>query len=199
MANFRAVGTAVLAEATSYTQRVYELLELTVYDTDISADYTSYITNAPFNITIGGNTYIALGGMLGFSEIEENSDFTITQVTVSLQGLQSQDVSLFLRANYTDRPLKIYRVWLDTAQQTVGSPLLIFDGRIDRPIINDDGRSCTVGCTASSHWADYDRRAGRHTNFDEQIYWSLRMVNPSTDKGFEFTGNSIKDLKWGSK
>lgn len=199
MANFRDVGTEVLKQATSFTQRVYELLELTVYDTDISANHTAYITNAPFNITIGANEYVAVGSMLGFSEIEENSDFTITQVTVSLNGLQSADVALFLRANYTDRPLKIYRVWLDVDQQTVGNPLLIFDGRIDRPVINDDGKSCTIGCTASSHWADYDRRAGRHTNYDEQIYWSLQMASPSTDKGFEFTGNNIKDLKWGSK
>lgn len=199
MANFRDVGTSVLAEATSITQRVYELLELTVYDTDASADHTAYITNAPFNLTIGGNEYVAVGSMLGFSDIEENSDFTITQVTVSLNGLQSADVALFLRANYTDRPLKIYRVWLNTAQQVVGNPLLIFDGRIDHPVIQDDGQRCTIGCTASSHWADYDRRAGRHTNYDEQIYWSGKMASPNVDKGFEFTGNNIKDLKWGSK
>lgn len=198
MANFRGMTTAVVAEATSLNQRVYELLELTVFDTDLNADYTSYVTNAPFSITVLGNTYTALAGMLGFSDVEENSDFTITQVTVSLAGLQSADVSMFLRANYTDRPLKIRRVWLSTSQQVLGTPLLIFDGRIDRPIISDDGKSCVIGCTASSHWADYDRRAGRHTNFDEQIYWSQSMQNPSIDKGFEFTGNNIKDLKWGN-
>ena len=199
MANFRGMSASTVAEATSFTQRVYELLEITVYDTDISANYTSYVTNAPFDISTGGNTYRGVGNMLGFSDVEENSDFTITQVTVSLVGLQSADVSLFLRANYTDRPLKIRRVWLDNSQQPVGSALLIFDGRIDRPIIQDDGKTCTIGCTASSHWADYDRRAGRHTNFDEQIYWSQKMTSPNTDKGFEFTGNTIKDLKWGSK
>lgn len=199
MSNYRGATTPLISQITSLSQRVYELVSLTVYDLDLSADYTSYFTNAPFPITYGGNVYRATGGMLGFSDVEEHSDFTISQVTVSLNGLSSKDVKHFLRANYTDRPLKIYRVWLDTANQVVATPMLIFDGRIDKPIINDDGRSATIGCTASSHWADYDRRAGRHTNYDEQIYWSMKMSSPSTDKGFEFVSVNTKDLKWGSK
>ena len=193
MSNYRGANTTLIKEVTSLSQRVYELVSLTVFDITLNQDYTSYFTNAPFPITVGGHTYRAIGGMLGFSDVEEHSDFTISQVTVSLNGLASKDVALFLGANYTDRPLKIYRVWLDTSNQVVSDPMLIFDGRIDKPIINDDGKSATIGCTASSHWADYDRRAGRHTNFDEQQYWF------PGDKGFEFVSVNTKDLKWGSK
>jgi hypothetical protein len=195
MSNFRGVATdaALRKRITAFTQRVYELVELTVYDTTTSADYTARVTNAPFDLTIGGLTYRAVGNILGFSDIEEATDFTISSVTVTLNGINSADVKLFLTARYVDKPIKIYRVWLDERNIVVSSPLLIFDGLINNPVISDDGARVTIGVEASSHWAAYDRRNGRHTNFDEQQFWF------AGDLGFEFVASESRDLKWGSK
>lgn len=190
--NYRGLSTDTLNKATALTQRCYEMVGISVFDPDANQVVTSRISNCPFNLTVNGHTVYGIGNILNFTDVEEAADFSITQVTVSLNGLLNTDVRFFMNANYTDRPLKIYRVWLDDSNQIVGSPLLIFDGRIDHPIISDDGKSCTIGCTASSHWADYDRKAGRHTNFDEQQYWF------GGDLGFEFSGDSTKDIKWGS-
>ena len=193
MANYRGVSSDTRKQITAFRQRVYELVEVTVYDTDAGADYTAYISNAPFDITTMGHTYRAVGSVLGFSDIEENADFSITSCTVTLNGINSQDVKLFLTANYTDRKIKIYRVWLKDDNTIAGSALLVFDGRINSPVISDDGGKCTIGVQASSHWADYDRRNGRHTNFDEQQFWF------PGDKGFEFVALESRDLKWGSQ
>jgi hypothetical protein len=192
MANYRGVSSDTRKRITALKQTVYELLEVTVYDNTTSSNYTAYITNCSFDITTNGHTYRAVGTMLGFSDVEENSDFTITQCTITVNGINSQDVKLFLTANYTDRKVKIYRVWLNEDNAVAGSALLIFDGRINTPVISDDGGKVTIGIQASSHWADYDRRNGRHTNFDEQQFWF------PGDKGFEFVALESKDLKWGS-
>jgi hypothetical protein len=133
-----------------------------------------------------------VGPFLQFSEIQESSDFQITNVTVALGGMRSEDLALFLENQYIDQPLKIWRYWLDEDGRMVGDPVLIFDGRIDKPTITSDpDGSVSIGCSAASQWVDYSRTNGRHTNNSEQNYYY------SGDTIFKYAADSIKDLRWG--
>ena len=43
----------------------------------------------------------------------------------------------------------------------------------------------------ASHWADFEKKAGRFSNNNSQQYFF------SGDVGFEYAANTVKDLKWG--
>lgn len=183
--------------------KFFELLYLRVRDTGTSALEHTFISNAPYDISVdtsissmgiglGVQTFTALGPFLQFGNVDETADFQINSVTITLGGVRDSDLELFLGNQYLDQPMKIFRVWYDDSGTRIGDPVMIFDGRIDKPVISDDPENgITIGCAASSQWVDYERRAGRHTNPSEQ-----RFFFP-TDTGFKFANIAIKELKWG--
>jgi hypothetical protein len=75
----------------------------------------------------------------------------------------------------------------------VADPILIFEGRMDSPVIdeNPDDGSCTVTVSASNAWVDFERLSGRHTNHEEQ-----QIFFPG-DKGFEFVSAVTSEITWG--
>ena len=183
--------------------KFFELLYIRVRDTGTSSYEHTYISNAPYDITVDTNlssmgigngvqTFTALGPFLQFGNVDESADFQINSVTVTLGGIRDTDLALFLDNQYLDQPIKIFRVWYDGNGAMIDNPVMIFDGRIDKPVISDDpANGITIGCAASSQWVDYERRAGRHTNPSEQKFFF------PTDTGFKFANIAIKDLKWG--
>jgi hypothetical protein len=56
---------------------------------------------------------------------------------------------------------------------------------------NPDEGSCTIAISATSHWVDFERRPGRHTNHAEQQVWF------PGDLGFEFSSEIVKEIRWG--
>ena len=183
--------------------KFFELLYIRTRDTGTSTLEHTYISNAPYDITVdtnissmgigqGTQTFTALGPFLQFGNVDESADFQINSVTVTLGGVRDTDLALFLDNQYLDQPIKIFRVWYDGSGAMIDDPVMIFDGRIDKPVISDDpANGITIGCSASSQWVDYERRAGRHTNPSEQQYFY------AGDTGFKFANIAIKDLKWG--
>ena len=196
------------------TLQAYELLQVILDDSDVNQQY--YLTNAPRNITYAGNTYLAVGAVLQFSEVEETQVFGITEVTISLAGVPLHDlddpdnpgerlnfISEFLQNRYVDKPLRIYRAYMDndTLITDSGTPavLQLFDGRIDSPAIEDaENETTVVAVKASSHWVDFERRGGRRTNENEQRntrnYADTEFF--SDDRIFEFSHDSQKDITW---
>jgi hypothetical protein len=205
MAN-RGLDSDQLVYSAAQSVKFYEMLYVRTRQSGGSDyDYT-YLTNGPGDISVdatqatamgideeqGGHKFLAVGPFLQFSEIQESSDFQITNVTVALGGMRSEDLALFLENQYIDQPLKIWRYWLDEDGRLVGDPVLIFDGRIDKPTITSDpDGSVSIGCSAASQWVDYSRTNGRHTNNSEQNYYY------SGDTIFKYAADSIKDLRWG--
>tara|TARA_R100001440_G_scaffold50040_1_gene70017 strand:+ start:427 stop:1083 length:657 start_codon:yes stop_codon:yes gene_type:complete len=173
-----------------------------------------FITNAPHDVTISdtdsaGNTanetFTSIGGFLAFSQIDENRLFTTSEITVSLVGIPAfgktvddgsgnsvelNFIQQFLNYDYVDQPVRIYRVFFDDEVTNLGS-FLMFDGRINAPVIEDDPADTTiVAATCSSHWVDYERTTGQITNDNRQqnLY--------TGDRGFQFANKVIQDIKW---
>jgi len=195
------------------TLQAYELIEIIIDVSD--PDLIFRLTNAPRDITYDGNLYYAVGAVLQFSEVEETQVFGITEVTVSLAGIPLHDlrdtdtgekrnlISEFLEYKYVDKPLRIYRAYMDndTLITDSGTPavLQLFDGRIDNPAIEDtENDSTVIALKASSHWVDFERRGGRRTNENEQRntrnYADTAFFND--DRIFEFAHDALKDIKW---
>jgi hypothetical protein len=185
MANRNITNPAQLAAMARSAQRCADLVELTLGTT------TFYFTNAAFTVLVGAKSYLPLGDFMGFTDVEETSDLAIATVTITLSGIDPLTVGQWLADDYIDKPVKIYRVYFDENWAVIGDPLMLFDGRIDSPMVQDTGTSVTVGCKAASQWTDFNRRNGRFTSIDlQQSYFP-------TDLGFQYAAVDTPNLKWG--
>ena len=145
-------------------------------------------------ITIDGNEHISVGQFLGFSNIEENRLFTSNEITITLAGIPAFEtgesfISQILQHDYVDKEVKIYRTFFD--HDTHIDSFLMFSGRVDSPVIQDDpAQTTTVACTCSSHWVDYERTNGVITNDSRQqaIY--------TGDRAFQYANEIVKDISW---
>ena len=183
MAN-RNMDSATQTEVAKHSITGFELLEIELDDA------TYRFTNGPWEASYDGNTYLALGNFLGFSEIQENTQMQIAEVTVTLTGLRQEDFGYFVNTNFIDRPVRIYRqLWNEQAGGVVGT-FKLFEGRFSNAACEDDGEILTVGGKASNSFVDFERRSGRSTNDDEhQFYYP-------GDKFFEFSKEVLKEIKW---
>jgi len=154
---------------------------------------TIYMNDGYKDIVYSGNTYSAVGDFLGFSDIEETAQVIVSTVTISLSGVEQTWINHVLAEDYIDRTVKIYTAFLDASDALIADPVLVFDGRMDQPIIaeNPDNGQASVSVRATNAWVDFTRKTGRHTNHEEQQVWF------SGDKGFEFASEIVTDIKWG--
>ena len=166
---------------------------VTLVEVLVDPSNPTYLTDFTRNITHDSKTFLSAQGMMSISAVTENNSNGIEQVSLSLSGVPDDFVSLFLDYNYIDRPVKIHKLFLDKDGSIVGNSVLIFDGRIDKPVIKHDfdGGTSSVGITASSHWVDFTRKSGRFTNDShQQLYFS-------GDECFKYAVDYEKEITWG--
>tara|TARA_R110000764_G_scaffold2047_4_gene8976 strand:+ start:1493 stop:2032 length:540 start_codon:yes stop_codon:yes gene_type:complete len=177
------MSTALQTEVAKNNITGFELLEIELDDA------THRFTNGPFDSTHEGNTYQALGNFLGFSDVSENTQMQIAEVTVTLTGLLQSDFGFFVNTNFIDRPVRIFRQLFNDQVGIVGT-FKIFEGRFNSAACEDDGEILTVGGTASNSFVDFERRSGRRTNNDVQEFYY------PGDKFFEFAKEVLKEISW---
>ncbi len=188
----RGASAGVLTEIARAANRPFHLVSVEFGDGGAS---TVYMTDAWQNIVWSGETWLALGQLLGFTDIEETGDLQINSLTLTLSGVEQSLVAAFFAYDYLDRAVKIYKGFLDADMAVVADPILIFEGRMDSPVVDEDPEkgTCTIAATATNAWVDFERRAGRHTNHEEQ-----QVFFPG-DQGFQFASEVVKDVIWGRK
>ena len=165
-----------------------------------------YLTDAPVDMTsdVSGSsqTYLSTRGMLSMGDITETDTIKIESVEITLSGVDSENVKLFLDYDYIDRRVLIHRTVISDNYAIIGSPILVFDGRLDQPRLTEDwqGQTASLAVTATSHWADFEAQAGRHTKSSEQ-----KLLYPDgwdggsapADTFFDMATETQKDIKWG--
>jgi len=152
-----------------------------------------YLTDWQADIPWNGNDYLSIGNLLHIAVITEDVNPRVGVINISFSGVNQANISTALTEDYTDKQVLIYRGFLDTSHDLILDPILIYDGRIDSFELNEnpDNSSSILNWIVSSHWADFEKRSGRRTNDNDQ-------QNLFTgDKGFEFSSEIVKDLKWG--
>lgn len=177
-------------ELASQQSQISTCLLLTIY---LDAQ-TIYWCDYHRDLVAFGQTYGACGQFLGFDGLEETTDISINAVTVALSGVDSANIKLFLSNYYLDRRLTIHRAFLDSDDTLLPDPVLIFDGRMNRPQSNEDpdNGTLTLSVEASNQFADFERKPGRHTSSDEQ-----QAFFPS-DLGLQYATEIDRTLTWGS-
>lgn len=154
-------------------------------------------TDAPFNISYDGNTFEAQGKFLGISETSETADLQITNINIILSALDLTLVQTLAKSNQINQQVTIRRAFLDpTDNSLIGDSagdraIVIFQGRTAGYRIKDDNNTATLNIEVTSQFSNFARLSGRRTN-----QGSLQREH-STDFGFEYSHESIRDIKWG--
>lgn len=151
------------------------------------------LTDYGHDISYSSNTYSASDHLLRVGEAKESRELRVNTLSLSLSGVEQTYISLFLGSDYVNRQIIMYKAAIDDAGAIIGAPFVAFDGRLTRYEITESGDGSEVVIEAASHWADFDKKAGRLTNNNSQQQYFLG------DVGFEYAANTIRDLKWGRK
>jgi len=156
-------------------------------------DVSYFLSDAYIPVTYDSNTYTPTGSFLAFSDIVETNEANIETISISLSGVDTTYINLFLTGGYLDRTVQIYKAFLDSNDALVSDPLLIFDGRLNNPVIQEDvdAGTSTIAVQASSLFVDFDRINTRFTNNESQQSFF------AGDTGFRFSSVVVKELNWG--
>tara|TARA_B110000977_G_C11060689_1_gene485857 strand:- start:1907 stop:2485 length:579 start_codon:yes stop_codon:yes gene_type:complete len=188
MAN-RNMSSGLIATTSKPLVQYYEL----VY---IGVNNGYYLTNAPFDISYGGNNYKMAGALLSIDNIVEDIGFEIQKLNISISGIAYLDddtlpfMQEVLGVDYIDKDIIIHRAYYE--YDVYQDSLEVYKGFIDSASINDGlgEEGSNVSITTSSHWSNFARITGRHTNnTSQQSYF------PS-DLGFEYSKDIQKQIEW---
>ena len=129
----------------------------------------------------GQNTiYNSSSFLLNIGNISESAKLTVGSVDLQLSGVNQTLLSDFLNNGHLNKKITIYRAFINASTNALIEKVSIFSGRIDGMDISDNDKTSIVNLTASNHWSDLNRRAGRRTTSESQ-----QQFFPN-DLGFDF-------------
>jgi len=89
---------------------------------------TVYLCDAAQNVTVGAQSYTALGGLIEVGDVEETRDDKGQGLELALSGVDQSIVSVLLTNFYRGRACRLYRVYLSAAGTVIGDRILLFPG-----------------------------------------------------------------------
>ena len=146
------------------------------------------ITNHYKDISHNSNTYSASGHLLSITNKAENAEINVSNFTINLSAVDSAFTSIILNNNVANDIVTIDIGLLNSTDA------LIDTYNYDKGYIESfriDTKQATISLICTSHFSDFSRVAGRKTNEGSQ-----QRLFP-TDRGFEFAGQTVQDIKWG--
>jgi len=143
------------------------------------------------NLSWDGQTWVGTGSLLQVSSIEEAGETVANGATITLSGVPLELISLALSSARQGSQGKIYLGFL-SAGSVVVDPVLVFEGKLDVPVIEENGETGTIAIAYESRLIDLQKpRESRYTDQDQQ------RAYPG-DLGFEFVPSlQEKSLIWG--
>jgi hypothetical protein len=149
------------------------------------------LTDWARDVSALSTTFDSSSDLLEIDQFTESSEVQVNSSTLVFSGVSQTFVALFLTNDYMDVRTRIWKAVLDNSDAVIGSPILVFDGRIASYSMEDSDNTSTVSVEVASHWKDFDLHNGRKTNHNtQQLYFP-------GDRGFEFASETNKEIKWG--
>lgn len=181
----RDLSSGVLAEVNATELQPFLLFE------GVFASGTVRAWSGIGDLSWDNQTWIGTGNLLQISSVQENAETVASGATVTLSGVPTELISLALGSVRQGRSGQIYLGFL-SGGDVVADPVLVFEGKLDVPIIEEDGDTATIAIAYESRLIDLQKpRESRYTNEDHQ------RVFPN-DLGFEFVPSlQEKTINWG--
>lgn len=145
---------------------------------------TLYLHSGYGNIDYGGNTYLGVGKFAGVGTVQEDTSVISQGMSISLEGITSDDLSDALTDITQGQPATLLVVLLDGNWNVVGTPIAAYAGLTDAVGIqqNPDGTS-NISVALENRLTQLQRnREYRWTNAQ------MQELNPG-EQGFIYTAN----------
>ena len=190
----RGLATAVKTELAKDKITYVDLIELHF---DSADGGTKFLNNGQFSFQVstdtsgGSQTFNANGEFLSFEMIKETESAKVNEINIVLSGTSNTFTTLFLNNNYVERRVVIYRQFFDTANATISTPVMWFDGEMKNFTVNEQQDTSTVTIKSASVFYNFEDNNGRRTTDSNQ-----KREFPS-DQGMEFASTTTKDIRWG--
>lgn len=145
------------------------------------------------DITAGGYVWTGTGTLLEIGTAEETSEVRAAGMQLTFSGIPSAWLSTMLAEDYQGRTVKFYVGALDTSDgSVVSTPVLIYRGKLDVVVIDDEGETASIAATVESSLIQLEHaRRRRYTDNDQRAFYP-------NDGGFKFVA-AIQDVQivWG--
>ena len=160
----------------------------------LKIDFTSgpiYFTDAGYDIAYGGVTYQANGLLLGMDSPKFTTELRVGEISVSFGAADQSVLALLLNNSQINRYVTVYRAIIDSSMQVIPDPILLHSWLITNVAVTSDRGDAEVSVSMASEWADFEAPRGRRSTDASQ-----RRFYPN-DRGFEFSTQVKKEIKWG--
>ena len=144
------------------------------------------------DLTWNSETWSGVGTLGGISSITETSDIQANGLNVTFSGIPSAMISIALGDVVQGKLGKVYFGFMDASNTVIADPVLMFEGRLDVPSIEEDGENAVIQISYESRLIDLQKpRESRYTHEDQ------KLQHP-TDLGFEFVpALQEQQISWG--
>ena len=149
-------------------------------------DETLYFNTSPIDITFDSKTYLAVGDLAEVEAVTETDEVRSTSLTIHLSMLNEDMRKYAADLDYANRPATIYRAYLNSNYDIIGTPLVMFYGAMDNVTFNESAGESVLTMTIADHLIDWARtRNGRYTDAEQKLI-------DSTDTGLSHIENAIQ-------
>lgn len=177
----RTIPSALLTALSQPEVYPYYAIELN-FDSGAIRLWTGY-----GDLTISSNTYTGGGNLLSISGLEEASDLSAKNITLSLSGVPSTLVTLALSESYQRRSCKVYFGTTDTS-----TPIEVFSGFMNTMTIEDSGETSTISLTVESKLIRLEKASNRRYSEENHV------ARHSGDTFFSYVADlQDKEVIWG--
>lgn len=154
------------------------------------------LTTAPDDLSFGGDIYVSGGLTVALDGIASTTDLSTNTYTITLDNANQTAMAIYANGNYVGAPSTVYLGLLDDSGSLIldGSgfgPIEMYTGVFDGWAVKEDKNRSTIAIKLRSHWAAFNRKAGRFTNSSSQ-----QELYP-TDSFFDFAHVDQNEIRWG--
>jgi len=161
----------------------------------VEADFDSGALNlwsGVGELTYNSVTYVGAGNLLNIGSIQENVELRANGLQITLSGVLSPLLNKALTEDYQGRELVVKLGAMDSSNNVISSPVIVFSGFMDTMVIADSGEQAVIQVSVENRLIEFERnRVRRYTDNDQRIDYP-------NDDGFEYVAEiQEKNIVWG--
>ena len=147
-------------------------------------------------------TFSSVGNLLSFEPVQESTELRINTIRATLSGVDNAVTQDILHYNIVNSRIVIHRAFLNNNAFDSNKVYMMFDGILKNWSVNEAVDDATISVNISTHWANFEQRAGRQTNSTSQANtrkYGTTATFFNNDRGFEYASAMINDIAWGPR
>ena len=153
------------------------------------------LTTGPDDVSFRGDVYVAGGMTVALDSYGSTTDISANTYTITLDNANQTAFAIYANDNYIGAEVSIFLALLNDDGSLIvdgngDGPFEIYKGVFDGWAVEETNTRSMIKIKIKSHWAAFNRKAGRYTNSASQ-----QEVHPN-DNFFQYAHEDINDMRW---